>query len=191
MIDLARRPSQIVSINAFVVNDKDDFEYEWALHPDIKHRPSPLADCGPVTYVYAVAVLKGGGVQFEVMSRAKVEAVRKQSKAGKSEPWSTHWDEIAKKTVIHRFFKYLPVSIEAMRAVEVDKKSDRGEAVSELDFIEAQYEDKGKKLQNVVPVEEPPATALEPEPIPKTVQQLAQPPINESWGKSYKRGSEA
>lgn len=191
MIDLARRSGQIVSINAYVVNDKDDFEYELGLHPDIKHRPSPLADRGPVTYVYAVAVLKGGGVQFEVMSRAEVEAVRKQSKAGKSGPWSTHWDEMAKKTVIRRLFKYLPVSIEAMRAVEVDEKSDRGEAVSELDFIEAQYEDKGEKLQSVVPMEEPPATALEPEPTPEPVQQPTQPPIDESWVKAYEKGSEA
>lgn len=32
MIDLARRSGQIVSINAYVVNDKDDFEYELGLH---------------------------------------------------------------------------------------------------------------------------------------------------------------
>lgn len=82
-------------------------------------------------------------MQFEVMSRAEVEAVRKQSKAGKSEPWSTHWDEIAKKTVINRLFKYLPVSIEAMRVVEIDKKSDRGDAVTDQDFFDANFIDKG------------------------------------------------
>lgn len=90
MIDLARRSGQIVSINAYCVHEADEFEYELGLHPDIHHRPSPLAERGPVTYVYAVAVLKGGGVQFEVMSRAEIEAVRVQSKAGKSGPWVTH-----------------------------------------------------------------------------------------------------
>lgn len=86
MIDFARRSGQIVSINAYCVHEADEFEYELGLHPDIHHRPSPLAERGPVTYVYAVAVLKGGGVQFEVMSRAEIEAVRLQSKAGKSGP---------------------------------------------------------------------------------------------------------
>ena len=71
-----------------------------------------------MSFVYAVAQLKGGGVQFEVMSRAEIEEVRKTSKAGQSGPWSSHWEEMAKKTVIRRLFKYLPVSIEAVRAEE-------------------------------------------------------------------------
>lgn len=152
MIDLARRSGQISSINAYVVHEADEFSYELGLHPDITHKPSALAERGPVTYVYAVAVLKGGGVQFEVMSRAEIEAVRKQSKAGNSGPWCTHWEEMAKKTVIRRLFKYLPVSIEAVRAVEIDEKSDRGEAVTENDFIDTEFVDKGQELDPVTPV---------------------------------------
>lgn len=155
MIDLARRSGQISSINAYVVHEADEFSYELGLHPDIKHKPSASADRGPVTFVYAVAVLKGGGVQFEVMSRAEIEAVRKQSKAADSGPWVTHWEEMSKKTVIRRLFKYLPVSIEAVRAVEVDEKTDRGEATTEDDFIDAAFVDKGQELEHVTPVEEP------------------------------------
>lgn len=161
MIDLARRSGQIVSINAYCVHKADDFVYELGLHPDIKHRPSSEADRGPVTFVYAVAQLKGGGVQFEVMSRAEIEAVRSQSKAGTRGPWMTHWEEMARKTVVRRLFKYLPVSIEAMRAVEIDEKSDRGEAVTENDFLDAAFVDKGQELHHVTPEEE--VTDLEPE----------------------------
>lgn len=50
---------------------------------------------------------------------------------------------MAKKTVIRRLFKYLPVSIEAVRAVEIDEKSDRGEAVTQQDFIEGEFIEKG------------------------------------------------
>lgn len=144
MIDLARRSGQIISLSAYCAHEKDEFEYTLGLEPNIIHKPSPIADRGPVTHVYAVARLKGGGVQFEVMSRAEIEAVRSQSKAGKSGPWCTHWDEMAKKTVIRRLFKYLPVSIEAVRAVEVDEKADRGEAITQQDFIDGEFIDKGE-----------------------------------------------
>ena len=186
MIDLARRSGQIVSINAYCVHEADEFEYELGLHPDIHHRPSPLAERGPVTYVYAVAVLKGGGVQFEVMSRAEIEAVRVQSKAGKSGPWVTHWDEMARKTVVRKLFKYLPVSIEAVRAVEIDEKSDRGEAVTEDDFIDTTFVDKGQELEPVTPVEEPAEETPQPEP------EVAQPDIpDEAWVKAYSQGTDA
>lgn len=137
MIDLARRSGQIVSLSAYVVHEADDFHYELGLHPDIRHTPSPSADRGPVIYVYAVAVLKDGGVQFEVMSRAEVESVRSRSKAGKSGPWVSDWDAMAKKTVIRRLFKYLPVSIEAVRATEIDERTDRGETLTEQDWLDA------------------------------------------------------
>lgn len=189
MIDLARRSGQIVSINAFCVHEADEFEYELGLHPDIHHRPSPLAERGPVTYVYAVAVLKGGGVQFEVMSRAEIEAVRAQSKAGKSGPWVTHWEEMARKTVVRKLFKYLPVSIEAVRAVEIDEKSDRGEAVTETDFIDTTFVDKGQEIDPVTPQEEPEVIEqTEPDPAPAP----AQPDIpDESWVKAYAQGTDA
>ena len=97
-----------------------------------------------MSFVYAVAQLKGGGVQFEVMSRAEIEEVRKTSKAGQSGPWSSHWEEMAKKTVIRRLFKYLPVSIEAVRAVEADEKADRGEVVTPSDVFDSTLVDKGE-----------------------------------------------
>ena len=139
MIDLARRSGQIVSLSAYCVHEQDTFNYKLGLDPDIEHIPASVADRGKVTHVYAVAKLKGG----EVMSRAEIEAVRKTSKAGTSGPWASHWDEMAKKTVIRRLFKYLPVSIEAVRAVEIDEKSDRGEAVTQQDFIEGEFIEKG------------------------------------------------
>ena len=143
MIDLARRSGQIVSLQAWTVHAQDTFNYQLGLNPDIEHVPASIADRGPVTHVYAVAKLKGGGVQFEVMSRAEIEKIRSASKAGNSGPWSSHWDEMAKKTVIRRLFKYLPVSIEAVRAVEIDEKTDRGEATTDQDFLDAEFIEKG------------------------------------------------
>ncbi|MFN3771603.1 MAG: recombinase RecT, partial [Ectopseudomonas guguanensis] len=92
----------------------------------LSHRPAEDGSEGDITHVYAVARLKDGGRQFEVMSKAQVEAVRAQSKAGKSGPWVSHWEEMAKKTVIRRLFKYLPVSVEIQRAVTLDEAAEAG-----------------------------------------------------------------
>lgn len=135
MIDLARRSGQVLSLNAYAVREGDDFSFQLGLKPDIHHVPSLEADRikKPITYVYAVATLKGGGYQFEVMSRAEVEAVR--AKAKSKNIWNTYFEEMAKKTVLRRLFKYLPVSIEALEITNADAKREAGEKVEPDDVI--------------------------------------------------------
>lgn len=135
MIDLARRSGQVLSLNAYAVREGDDFNFQLGLKPDIHHVPSLEADRikKPIKYVYAVATLKGGGYQFEVMSRAEVEAVR--AKAKSKNIWNTYFEEMAKKTVIRRLFKYLPVSIEALEITNADAKREAGEKVDPDDVI--------------------------------------------------------
>lgn len=125
MIDLARRSGQIVSLTARTVHENDTFKYEFGLEETMHHVPAD-GDRGKMTHVYAVAKLKGGGVQFDVMSRADVDKVRATSKAGANGPWVTHFEEMAKKTVIRRLFKYLPVSIEIQQAVTLDERAEAG-----------------------------------------------------------------
>ena len=136
MIDLARRSGQVLSLNAYAVREGDDFNYQLGLHPDIHQIPSPEAarDKQPITFVYAVATLRGGGYQFEVMSRAEVEAVK--AKAKSKNIWNNYFEEMAKKTVIRRLFKYLPVSIEALQVANVDAKREAGEEVKPEDVID-------------------------------------------------------
>ena len=135
MIDLARRSGQVLSLNAYAVREGDDFNFQLGLKPDIHHVPSLEADRikKPITYVYAVATLKGGGYQFEVMSRAEVEATRAKAKI--KNIWNTYFEEMAKKTVIRRLFKYLPVSIEALEITNADAKREAGEKVEPDDVI--------------------------------------------------------
>lgn len=135
MIDLARRSGQVLSLNAYAVREGDDFSFQLGLKPDIHHVPSLEADRikKPITYVYAVATLKGGGYQFEVMSRAEVEAVR--AKAKSKNIWTNYFEEMAKKTVIRRLFKYLPVSIEALEITNADAKREAGEKIEPDDVI--------------------------------------------------------
>lgn len=129
MLDLARRSGQIQSIEARAVYAGDQFSVTLGLNPDLQHVPDwESPDRGPaqLRFVYAVAKLKDGGTQFEVMSRADIERVRASSKAGQSGPWVSHFEEMAKKTVIRRLFKYLPVSIELATAVGLDEQAEVG-----------------------------------------------------------------
>lgn len=106
LIDLARRSGQIVSISARVVCQNDIFEYEYGLDEKLVHVPA-RGDRGEIIFVYAVARLKDGGHQFEVLDMEQIGKVAKTSG-----PWKTHFDEMCRKTSVRRLFKYLPVSIE-------------------------------------------------------------------------------
>ena len=128
LISLARRSGQIVSIEAHVVHDKDAFECGLGLDPFLRHTPAwDEEDPGNMRFVYAVAKLKDGGVQFEVMSKAQIEKIRKASKAGTKGPWVDHFDEMARKTVVRRLFKYLPVSVELASALELQGQAEAGD----------------------------------------------------------------
>lgn len=134
MIDLARRSGQITSIHAHVVREGDEFSYRLGLNPDLQHQP--LRDDGDITHVYAVANLVGGGVQFEVMSRRAVDKVRESSPAGNSGPWVSHFAEMARKTVVRRLFKYLPVSIELAVAADYDERGEVGQDQGHKNWID-------------------------------------------------------
>ena len=133
MLDLAKRSGQISSISARAVYENDDFKYSYGLEETVHHIPAS-GERGNLTHVYAVARMKDGGVQFEVMSVFDVEKVKKASKASASGPWVTYYEEMAKKTVIRRLFKYLPISIEMQKAVTIDEQGDAGVQNNAADF---------------------------------------------------------
>ncbi|WP_345195493.1 recombinase RecT, partial [Kistimonas scapharcae] len=118
MLELARRSGAIKHIDARCVYEGEEFEILYGTQTTVIHKPS-LTRNGNDTMigVYAVGHLSSGGWQVEYMSMAEIKAIRDGSKAGSDGPWKSHFDEMAKKTVIRRLFKYLPVSIEAQTAV--------------------------------------------------------------------------
>ncbi len=122
MIELARRSGQIESLYAVEVYNGEKFTVSMGLTQDIIHERdfSGMVDMRPenVIAVYAVAKLKGGMVQFDVMTRVQVEAIRSRSKSKDNGPWVTDWVEMAKKTVLRRLFKMLPVSVEVQTKTE-------------------------------------------------------------------------
>ena len=137
LIDLARRSGQIKSIEAHLIRKNDKFECAFGLEPTLTHSPVFPGDeeylkNDNIIGAYAVAKLVDGGEQFEVMSRAEIDAIRKRSKASGSGPWVTDFGEMARKTVVRRLFKYLPVSIEMASALELDNRADTGDNLLDL-----------------------------------------------------------
>ncbi|WP_406944513.1 recombination protein RecT [Halobacillus sp. SY10] len=140
MIDLARRSGHIESIYAHTVHENDEFEYELGLHQKLVHKPS-TGERGDMTFVYSVAHFKDGGYQFEVFSRNDVDKVKERSKAGKFGPWQTDYEEMAKKTVIRRMFKYLPISVEIQNQATNDETvrkdvTEGAESVYDQEYID-------------------------------------------------------
>jgi recombination protein RecT len=122
---LARKSGKIKNMYARVVREGDFFNYEYGLHEDLTHRPKADSKA-KMTHVYAVAVLTDGTTQFDVMSAEEVNKIKARSKSGKSGPWVSDYEEMAKKTVIRRLCKYLPLSYELEAATGLDELGDVG-----------------------------------------------------------------
>ena len=85
------------------------------------HKPPKLGtDRGPIIGAYAVAETKDGERSLEVMDKVAVEKVRAASRSKDSGPWVQWWDEMARKTVLRRLSKRLPLSEELERVIERD-----------------------------------------------------------------------
>jgi recombination protein RecT len=142
-LDLARRSGQIVSLVSRAVYANDEFSYEFGLKENLIHKPS-MNEPGDLVAVYAVANLRDGGHQMEVMSRKQVDRIRDSSQGKNSGPWVSHYEEMAKKTVLRKLFKWLPCSVEMQKAVSLDELQEAGiqnikASASEefdIDFIE-------------------------------------------------------
>jgi recombination protein RecT len=136
LLTLAYRSSQIVNVFAKEVCINDFFEFEFGTNSILKHKPCK-EDRGDTIYYYAIAILKNGGSQFEVMSKSDIEKHKKHSKSSNSNysPWATHYDEMAKKTVIKQLLKLLPRSSEDMnlfKAISLDNQADLGIQVNNI-----------------------------------------------------------
>lgn len=143
MIDLARRSGQIVSIDARAVYEGDKFDCVLGLDPKIDHQPDwnnpNRAEPSKLRFVYAVAKLKDGGLQFDVMSRTEIESIRTRSKSADNGPWVTDFPAMALKTVVRRLFKFLPVSIELQRAVGLDEQAEAGQTQNNGAVIDTEF----------------------------------------------------
>lgn len=128
-IRLARQSGELAQIEAHIVHENDKFELRYGLNPTLEHSPTLTKDPGKPLFVYCLARLKDGSSHIEAMTIAEVDKIRARSRSGNNGPWQTDYGEMAKKTVVRRAAKYLPMSSERwQKAMEAD----------DTDFVEGE-----------------------------------------------------
>lgn len=115
-----RRSGELLTIAAHVVYEHDAFTYVLGDDEKIEHQPLLDGPRGKPIAVYAVAKTKDGGVYREVMSIEEVTQVRNVSRAKNNGPWVQWWGEMARKTVLRRLAKRLPMSTDLQQVFSRD-----------------------------------------------------------------------
>ena len=129
-----RNSGELLSIDAQLVHQNDKFTYRLGVDDVPIHEPDWFGERGAIIGVYAVAKLKGGTAFAEIMSKKAVEEVRNVSRAKNSGPWVTWWGEMARKTVLRRLSKRLPMSTDLDDLIRRDDDLyDLGEPKSSID----------------------------------------------------------
>lgn len=122
-----RNSGEIAILCADLVYPGDFFDYGTSSEKGryLEHKPKlgEPREVKDVTAVFALAKTKDGYVDFEPMTKQEVEFVRSKSKAPNSPAWREWWGEMAKKTVIKRLSKRLPMS-EVQNLIDHDNEED-------------------------------------------------------------------
>lgn len=129
LIDLAHRSGFVRGVNAFLVYDNDKFKMQLGRMPEHEPFLPKKADekRGDWYAAWAIARLAGGGYVVDFMTRLEIEAIRNRSPGyrSKGSPWHSDPEEMARKTMLRRLIKKLPISPvsrldKLVRATELD-----------------------------------------------------------------------
>ena len=129
LLKLARRSEQIAHVDAHVVYQGDEINLDLGSSPSVRHFPVlDGAKRGDVVGAYAVAELTNGRRYVEWMTKADIEEVRKSSRGSTKpdSPWVRFWTEMARKTVLRRLMKRLPLETMAEHALRIETEAESG-----------------------------------------------------------------
>jgi recombination protein RecT len=149
LIDLVYRSGNVLYVRANAVCENDEFKYRYGINEELDHVPAPK-NRGNITHFYAYAKLKNGGHYFDVMTVDEINQIRdrhsqafqgaKKYNNEKSSVWAMHYEEMAKKTIIKRMIKYLPISVEVQNHIASDETI-RKDITSEPEYIKVDYDE--------------------------------------------------
>jgi recombination protein RecT len=165
MIKLAMQSGHYASVRAAVVYSADEFDYDLGTESYLRHKPK-LGGRGSVVAAYAILQPKGEHAvpALDLMDVDAINRIKARSQSGSrgKGPWSTDWDEMAKKTVTKRLLKYAPLSPDAAKLISA---SDEAEGFDELLDAEPGAEGEQAEPEPVDPFN-PPAQTSTSQPTP-------------------------
>lgn len=119
IMKLVRNSGEISTWSVQAVYENDHFDFCLGDEEHITHKPA-LANRGKLIAVYSIVTMKDGEKSREVMSVEDVNQIRARSRSGNSGPWQTDFAEMAKKTVVRRHSKRLPLSTDIDGMIKED-----------------------------------------------------------------------
>lgn len=143
LLSLARRSGDVTSIIAKEVYENDlEWDVDYSIlppAPPFRHKPLLKGKRGEIVAVWALARFTDGSFHWDYMTREEVDAIRDNSQGYQAakrfakngeinSPWVSSYPEMAKKTVIRRIAKYLPMSVQ--KAAFVDERADAGKSTA-------------------------------------------------------------
>lgn len=142
-----RQSGDVSKVSAHVVHEQDHFVWKLGFDETVEHEPPALDQPrGKAIGAYAIAVLKDGSQLLEVMSLEEIEKVRAVSRAKGNGPWVSWWGEMARKTVMRRLSKRLPMSTDLEDSFDRDEtlehepqhavSASEARSISRLDALE-------------------------------------------------------
>lgn len=152
-LTLARRSGEVQSVTSQVVYENDHFKLQYGLEEKLDHTPNE-GDRGKPRGAYIVFRYKDGSHSMDYMTTADIEKIRARSQSSGQGPWVTDWDEMAKKTVIRRHIKVVPLSVEMATAAAAEDKAYAGQSQAGLflDTQDAEFTDLGGEPQEIDPM---------------------------------------
>jgi recombination protein RecT len=150
------------------------FIYEIGMEPPIRHRPmldlpaEEIAD-DKIVAAYSIARMKDGTVSVEVLRRGEIDRIREASMTGATRdrfgkpreakgPWADWYGEMARKSVLRRHSKTLPMS---------------GDIIHDIEGREHEAAESAMRALSVQP--DAPAILPEPEAFDEQTGELAPP----------------
>lgn len=119
IMKLVRNSGEISTWSVQAVHENDEFECVFGDDERITHKRAK-GPRGPLIGAYSIVTMKDGEKSREYMDVEEITAIRNRSRSGKSGPWVTDFAEMAKKTVVRRHSKRLPMSTDLDEAMRED-----------------------------------------------------------------------
>jgi len=176
VIRMVTKPgSEVLSLEARVVKEGDDFAYQLGTDAFVQHVPAldPARSAKATTHVYAIARLRNGATIPDVEDRAGIERIRKRGANSSQSPWVTDWDEMGKKTLIKRLSKVLPVRPDVRQILTREDELGEGDdasAAATLPASPTKVASLASRIQprNVTPASDAPGAAEDTGQLPES-----------------------